>query len=178
MHFKSVLVSLLQILSWCLISPSARSEEPPAEMTPVVETSNLSIVIFNLGSRGTIGCGDSQRKDVDGSATLTFKTAKLPVSCMVVVEGKMWAGLITESGRVNCRSAGGDLICVNALAPTSPPITPITPVPSLPSNSNSAPATQIHVPKNSGTIWCHDGTRSPSCYACNRGCCSGHGGCK
>lgn len=28
-----------------------------------------------------------------------------------------------------------------------------------------------------GTIFCDDGTRSPSCTTCSQGCCSGHGGC-
>lgn len=27
-------------------------------------------------------------------------------------------------------------------------------------------------------ILCNDGTRSPSCTSCDKGCCSGHGGCK
>lgn len=27
-------------------------------------------------------------------------------------------------------------------------------------------------------IMCKDGTRSPSCTSCERGCCSGHGGCR
>lgn len=28
------------------------------------------------------------------------------------------------------------------------------------------------------TILCNDGTRSPTCYTCRRGCCSHHGGCR
>lgn len=33
-------------------------------------------------------------------------------------------------------------------------------------------------PAPGGHIICNDGTRSPSCYACTSGCCSGHGGCR
>jgi hypothetical protein len=29
-----------------------------------------------------------------------------------------------------------------------------------------------------GTIFCNDGTRSPSCTTCDAGCCSSHGGCE
>ncbi|MEA1048408.1 thermonuclease family protein [Lamprobacter modestohalophilus] len=29
-----------------------------------------------------------------------------------------------------------------------------------------------------GTIMCNDGTRSPTCTSCTRGCCSSHGGCR
>ncbi len=31
--------------------------------------------------------------------------------------------------------------------------------------------------KSNSHIMCNDGTRSPSCTSCSRGCCSRHGGC-
>jgi hypothetical protein len=89
--------------------------KPPAAVRPTTTApppaSGPARVTFNLGSRGTVGCGDGQRKDADGSTTMTFEASNLPVSCMITVDGKMWAGLVTKSGTVNCRASGGDLSC-------------------------------------------------------------------
>lgn len=37
--------------------------------------------------------------------------------------------------------------------------------------------TGSHPLYDTGTIMCNDGTRSPTCRTCSRGCCSWHGGC-
>lgn len=76
--------------------------------------------------------------------------------------------LVTEQGGSRCTwvvGTDGQPVLDRPVAPSPVPV--------------RAPASTAPAPKaRPSTILCNDGTRSPSCGACSRGCCSGHGGCK
>jgi len=85
-------------------------KKAPVKKAPAPSSGPVRVT-FNVGARGSIGCGDGQRKDVDGSTSMTFDGGALPVSCMISAGGGMWAGLVNKSGTVNCRAGGGSLSC-------------------------------------------------------------------
>ena len=49
---------------------------------------------------------------------------------------------------------------------------------SITTPAQSVPSLPTYQPSLSGTILCNDGTRSPTCGTCRKGCCSHHGGCR
>jgi len=80
---------------------------------------------------------------------------------------------------LNVASACGSLqrighITVGSGTPVPPPPTP--PTPPTPPPTPPPPPPTPPVPPPSGGLFCKDGTRSPTCFTCKSGCCSGHGG--
>jgi len=89
--------------------PRPRPKPAPAP-TPTPVTGKVRVT-FNLGQRGTVGCSDGQRKEVDGSKSMEFEGYNMPISCMIEVQGGMWAGLLETAGTVRCTGSGASFSC-------------------------------------------------------------------
>jgi len=88
-----------------------RPKPKPAPAPAPTPTTGKVKVTFNVGQRGTIGCSDGQRKEVDGSKSMEFEGYNLPISCMIEVQGGMWAGLLESAGTVRCTGSGASFSC-------------------------------------------------------------------
>jgi hypothetical protein len=90
-------------------TPRPRPKPKPAP-APAATTGKVRVT-FNVGQRGTIGCSDGQRQEVDGSKSMEFEGYNMPISCMLEVQGGMWAGLLESPGTVRCTGSGASFSC-------------------------------------------------------------------
>jgi hypothetical protein len=86
-------------------APAAAPEPEPAFAGPVT-------VVFRSRNRATIACGDGQSEVVDGSRTMSFDGAIMPVSCVIQEsETGRAAVYIPNGGTVACSGRGNGFAC-------------------------------------------------------------------
>ncbi len=85
--------------------PAPVAEPEPAFAGPVT-------VVFRSRNRATIACGDGQSEVVDGSLTMSFDGALMPVSCVIQEsETGRAAVYIPNGGTVACSGRGNSFAC-------------------------------------------------------------------
>ncbi|MBN2800402.1 MAG: hypothetical protein JXX28_14780 [Deltaproteobacteria bacterium] len=80
-------------------APAAPAADGPIEVT------------FRSPGPGALRCTDGQQPQFDGSMTLKFERAALPVTCMVTMDGKRGVAQLERSGVVSCAVSGDEVVC-------------------------------------------------------------------
>ncbi len=95
-------------------APRTPAPAPAAPAPPPAPASGPAQVRYRSTGRGRLICG-SKNEEFDGMVTLRFEPFELPVSCLVMMEGKRGVFQVYGSGSVTCNLSGGDVVCDRAI---------------------------------------------------------------
>jgi hypothetical protein len=95
-----------------LVRPSSARPSPVPTAEPEPVFAPIVTVVFRSRNRATIACGDGQSEVVDGSRTMTFEGAIMPVSCVIEESDSGRAAVyIPTGGTVACSGRGNGFAC-------------------------------------------------------------------